>query len=46
VAGIATSLNKLGLKPDQIAKVAPTLIKAVQSKGGAEAASLLTNALK
>jgi len=46
VAGIASSLSKLGLKPEQIAKLAPTLVKAVQSKGGAEVASLLAGALK
>jgi uncharacterized protein VcgC/VcgE DUF2780 len=42
----ANTLSKLGLKPDTIAKFAPTLIKAVQSKGGAEVAKLLTGALK
>ena len=46
IAGIASSLSKLGLKPEQIAKLAPTLVKAVQSKGGAEVASLLAGALK
>jgi hypothetical protein len=42
----ASTLSKLGLKPDAIAKFAPTLIKLVQSKGGAEVAKLLTGALK
>ena len=46
IAGIAGTLSKLGLKPEQIAKLAPTLIKAVQSKGGAEIASILAGALK
>lgn len=46
IAGIAGTLSKLGLKPEQIAKLAPTLIKAVQSKGGAEIAGLLAGALK
>jgi len=40
------TLSKLGLKPDTIAKLAPTLVKAVQTKGGAEAAGLLAGALK
>jgi uncharacterized protein VcgC/VcgE DUF2780 len=42
----ASTLSKLGLKPETIAKVAPTLIKVVQSKGGAEVAKLLAGALK
>jgi hypothetical protein len=46
VAGAAGTLSKLGLKPETIAKLAPTLVKAVESKGGAEVASLLQGALK
>jgi hypothetical protein len=46
VASVAGTLTKLGLKPEQIAKLAPTLVKVVQSKGGAEVAQLLLNALK
>lgn len=46
VAGVASTLSKLGLKPEQIVKLAPTLIKAVESKGGAEVAQLLAAALK
>ena len=42
----ASTLSKLGLKPDTVAKFAPTLIKAVQSKGGAEVAKLLAGVLK
>lgn len=42
----ASTLSKLGLKPETIAKFAPTLIKAVQSKGGAEVAKLLAGVLK
>lgn len=42
----ASTLSKLGLKPDTIAKFAPTLIKLVQSKGGAEIGKLLAGALK
>jgi hypothetical protein len=45
-AAAAGTLSKLGIKPETIAKVAPTLVKAVQSKGGAEAAQLLATALK
>jgi Protein of unknown function VcgC/VcgE (DUF2780) len=46
MAAAASTLSKLGLKPDTIAKFAPTLIKAVQSKGGAEVGKLLAGALK
>jgi len=42
----ANALSKLGLKPDQIVKIAPALVKIVQSKGGAEVATLLSGALK
>jgi hypothetical protein len=37
---------KLGIKPETIGKLAPTLVKAVQSKGGAEVAALLAGAFK
>jgi Protein of unknown function VcgC/VcgE (DUF2780) len=46
VAGVAGTLTKMGLKPDQIVKLAPTLVKALQSNSGAEAAQLLATALK
>jgi hypothetical protein len=46
MAAAASTMSKLGLKPETIAKVAPTLIKAVQAKGGAEVATLLASALK
>ena len=46
VASVASTLTKLGLKPEQIAKLAPSVIKAVESKGGAEIAGLLAGALK
>lgn len=46
VAGVAGTLAKLGLKPETIAKLAPSLVKAVQSKGGAEVAALLQAAFK
>ena len=46
VASVAGPLTKLGIKPETIAKLAPTLVKAVQSKGGAEAAAVLAGALK
>jgi hypothetical protein len=43
---IAGALSKLGLKPDQILKVTPALVKVMQSKAGAEVAGLLAGALK
>jgi hypothetical protein len=46
VASIAGPLMKLGIKPETIVKLAPTLVKAVQSKGGAEVAALLAGAFK
>ena len=42
----AGALSKLGLKPETILKLTPTLVKAVQTKGGAEVATLLAGALK
>jgi hypothetical protein len=46
MAAAAGTLSKLGLKTETIAKLAPTLVKAVQSKGGAEVATLLAGALQ
>jgi len=46
MAAAAETLSKLGIKPETIAKLAPTLVKAVESKGGAEVGSLLAGALK
>jgi len=46
MASAASTLSKLGLKPEMIAKAAPALVKAVQAKGGAEVAALLAGALK
>jgi len=46
VASLAGSFSKLGLKPETIVKLVPTLTKAVEAKGGAEVASLLGRALK
>jgi hypothetical protein len=45
-AAAASTLSKLGIKPETIVKVAPTLVKFVQTKGGAQVASLLAGALK
>jgi hypothetical protein len=45
-AAAAGPISKLGIKPDAIARLIPTLTKAVESKGGAEVAALLTSALK
>jgi hypothetical protein len=46
MAAAAGTLSKLGLKPETISKLTPTLVKAVQSKGGAEVGQLLASALK
>jgi uncharacterized protein VcgC/VcgE DUF2780 len=46
MAAAASTLSKLGLKPETIAKAAPALVKIVQGKGGAEVGSLLAAALK
>ena len=46
MAAAAGTLSKLGLRPETIAKLAPTLVKVVQSRGGAEVAALLAGALK
>jgi uncharacterized protein VcgC/VcgE DUF2780 len=46
MAAAASTLAKLGLKPETIAKAAPSLIKIVQGKGGAEVGNLLAAALK
>jgi hypothetical protein len=46
MAAAASTLSKLGLKPETIAKAAPSLVKIVQGKGGAEVGSLLAAALK
>jgi len=46
MAGLAGSFSKLGLKPDTIVKLAPTMIKVMESKGGAEVGKLLATALK
>jgi len=42
----ASTLSKLGLKPETIARAAPALVKIVQGKGGAEVGNLLAAALK
>ena len=45
-AAAASTLSKLGLKPETIVKLTPALVKVVQSKGGAEVGALLAGALK
>jgi Protein of unknown function VcgC/VcgE (DUF2780) len=45
-AATASTLSKLGIKPETIVKVAPTLVKIVQTKGGAQVGALLAGALK
>ena len=46
MAAAASTLSRLGLKPETIAKAAPALVKIVQGKGGAEVGNLLAAALK
>jgi hypothetical protein len=46
MAAAASTLAKLGLKPETIVKAAPALVKIVQGKGGAEVGNLLAAALK
>ena len=46
MSSLAPSLAKLALKPEVMAKLAPSLIKAVGVKGGASTAALLAGALK
>ena len=46
MASAATSFQKLGLSPDMVGKFVPILTSFVQSKGGANVASLLSGALK
>jgi hypothetical protein len=46
MAAAAGTLSKLGLKPETISRLAPALVKAVQTKGGPEVAQLLQSALK
>jgi hypothetical protein len=46
MASLAPSFSKLGLKPDTIVKLAPTMIKVMDTKGGAEVGKLLATALK
>src|SRR6185436_10522657 len=46
VVAAAGALSKLGLKPETILKLTPSLVKAVETKGGAEVAGLLAGALK
>ena len=45
-AATASMLSKLGIKPETIVKVAPTLVKIVQTKAGAQVGALLAGALK
>lgn len=45
-ASVAGSFNKLGMSPDLAAQFVPVLTKCVESKAGANVASLLDGALK
>ena len=46
LASAATAFQKLGLSPEMVGKFVPILTNFVQSKGGANLASLLSGALK
>ena len=46
MTSLASSFAKLALKPETIAKLAPTLVKLVGVKGGAATGALLAGALK
>ena len=46
MASALSVMSKLGIKPEMVAKMAPALIKVMQSKGGAEVAKLLAGVLK
>jgi len=46
LASVAGSFKALGLSPDMVSKFVPVLTQFVQSKGGANVASLLAGALK
>jgi hypothetical protein len=46
MAAAVSTMSKLGLKPDTIAKMTPALVKVVQGKGGADVGALLAGALK
>jgi uncharacterized protein VcgC/VcgE DUF2780 len=46
LAGAASAFSKLGLKPDMVGKAVPVLTDFVSKSGGAQAASLLSGALK
>ena len=46
LASAATSFQKLGLSPDMVSKFVPILTQYVQSRGGANVASLFSKGLK
>jgi hypothetical protein len=46
LASAATAFSKLGLQPDMVSKAVPVLTNFVSKSGGADAASLLSGALK
>lgn len=46
LAGIASSFQKLGLKPELVAKAVPVLTSFVSKSGGADVGNLLANVLK
>jgi hypothetical protein len=46
LAGMASSFQKLGLKPDMVTKAVPVLTSFVSKSGGADVANLLAGVLK
>jgi hypothetical protein len=46
MASAVSTMSKLGIKPETIAKMAPALVKVVGAKGGADVGTLLAGALK
>ncbi len=46
LASVAGAFESLGLSPDMVSKFIPVITQFVQSKGGANVASLLLSALK
>lgn len=46
LAGIASAFQKLGLKPELVAKAVPVLTSFVTKSGGADVGNLLANVLK
>jgi hypothetical protein len=46
LAGVASAFQKLGLKPELVAKAVPVITSFVSKSGGANVGNLLANVLK